>query len=198
MVKIPLKVFPNAMRYIHDYHVANVVPDRLAPSLGRAKVVWSAPMEGWYKVNFDGVVFVNLKVRVGVVIRNKRGKCLGAMRGLLEYGSDAVKAEALVALRAIEFAANVCPFNMIFEGDCLQVIKAFKSTDFDASKLGHLYIIARSKFHLFRDYSVFHVFREGNASAHCLAQFARNIVGNQVWLESVPPFCYDPNKVKGK
>ena len=165
-VKIPLKVFPDAMRYIHDYHAANVVPDRLAPSLGRAKVVWSAPMEGWYKVNFDGSVFADLKkVGVGVVIRNERGEFFGAMCGLLEYGSDAAEAEAVAALKAIEFAADVCPFNMIFEGDCLQVIKALKSTDFDASRLGH-----------------------------CLAQFARNIIGNQVWLESVPPFlakCLD-------
>uniref|UniRef100_A0A2N9F594 RNase H type-1 domain-containing protein n=1 Tax=Fagus sylvatica TaxID=28930 RepID=A0A2N9F594_FAGSY len=124
MVKIPLKVFPDAMRYIHDYHAANVVPDRLAPSLG-----------------------------------NEHGEFFGTMCGLLEYGSDAAEAKALAALKAIEFAADVCPFNMIFEGDCLQVIKALKSTNFDASRLGH-----------------------------CLAQFARNIVGNQVWLESVPPF----------
>ena len=171
------------------------MPDRLAPSLGRAKVVWSAPMEGFYKVNFDGAVFADLKkVGIRVVIKNERGEFLGTMCGLLEYGSNAVEAKVLAAFRAIEFAADVCPFNMIFEGDCLQVIKALKSTDFDASRLGHLYRIARSKFHLFRDYSVVHVFREGNAPAHCLAQFARNIVGNQVWLESVPPFlakCLD-------
>jgi hypothetical protein len=34
------------------------------------------------------------------------------------------------------------------------------------------------------------VYREGNAVAHCLARFARNIIGPQVRLESVPPFLH--------
>ena len=38
-----------------------------------------------------------------------------------------------------------------------------------------------------QDSDVIHVPREGNSAAHCLAQFARNIVGSQVWLESIPP-----------
>jgi hypothetical protein len=42
---------------------------------------------------------------------------------LLDYGEDAAVAEALAALRTIEFAAEVCPFNMIFEGDCCDAKK---------------------------------------------------------------------------
>jgi hypothetical protein len=51
--------------------------------------------------------------------------------------------------------------------------------------VGHVYSIARSKLSLAQGSSVIHVPREGNSVAHCLAQFARNIVGSQVWLESV-------------
>ena len=113
---------------------------------------------------------------------------MGALRELLDYGEDAANAEALAALRAIEFAAEVCPFNMIFEGDCLQVIKALSSDAFDLSRIGHLFAIARSKFSLLSSHSAVHVHREGNSVAYCLAQYARNVVGSQVWLESVPPF----------
>ena len=38
-----------------------------------------------------------------------------AMCELLDFGLDATDAEALTALRAIEFTAEVCPFNMLFE-----------------------------------------------------------------------------------
>uniref|UniRef100_A0A2N9GKZ6 RNase H type-1 domain-containing protein n=1 Tax=Fagus sylvatica TaxID=28930 RepID=A0A2N9GKZ6_FAGSY len=158
-------------------------------SLRRDRIVWSAPLEGWYKVNMDGAVFANLrKVGVGVVIHNKRGEFLGAMCELLDFGLDVTDAEALAALRAIEFATEVCPFSMLFEGDCLQVIRALYSPEYDASRVGHKYSLARSKLSLFRDFFVAHVLREGNSVAHRLAKFARNVTGSQVWLEHVPSF----------
>ena len=136
----------------------------------------------------DGAVFADIqKVGVGAVIRNERGEFLGAMCELMEFGLDAIDAEALAALRAIEFAVDICPFNLVFEGDCVQVIKALTTKEFDFCRVGHVYSLARSKLSLARGSSVIHVPREGNSSAHCLAQFARNIVGSQVWLESIPP-----------
>lgn len=64
---------------------------------------------------------------------------------------DAVDPESLAALCAIEFAANVCPSNMIFEGDCLQVIKALNSTEFDLARVGNTYVLAREKFSLIQN-----------------------------------------------
>jgi hypothetical protein len=137
----------------------------------------------------DGAVFADIqKVGIRAVIRNDGGEFLGALCELLDYGEDAADAEALAALRAIEFATKVCPFNMIFEGDCLQVIKALSLDEYDLSRIGHLFAIARSKFSLLASQSVVHVHREGNFVAHCLAQYARNVVEPQVWLEYVPPF----------
>jgi hypothetical protein len=125
VVKIPAKVFSDAMKYIQEFTEANALSMSFVPPIARDRIVWSAPLEGWYKVNMDGAVFANLrKVGVGVVIHNKRGEFLGAMCELLDFGLDVTDAEALAALRAIEFAAEVCPFSMLFEGDCLQVIRA--------------------------------------------------------------------------
>ena len=140
-------------------------------------------------MNMDGVVFADIqKVGIGAVIRNDGGEFLGALCELLDYGENAADAKALVALCAIEFTTKVCPFNMIFEGDCLQVIKALSLDEYDLSRIGHLFAIARSKFSLLSGHSVVHVHREGNFVAHCLAQYARNVVEPQVWLEYVPPF----------
>uniref|UniRef100_A0A2N9IUU4 RNase H type-1 domain-containing protein n=1 Tax=Fagus sylvatica TaxID=28930 RepID=A0A2N9IUU4_FAGSY len=189
VVKIPAKVFPDAMKYIQEFTEANALSVSFVPPIARNKIVWSAPLEGWYKVNMDGAVFADLgKVGVGVVIRNEQGEFLGAMCELLDVGLDATDGEALAALRAIEFAAEVCPFSMLFEGDCLQVIRALQSPEYDAARVGHIYSLARSKLSLFRDFSVSHVFREGNTVAHRLAKFARNVTGSQVWLEHVPSF----------
>ena len=71
-------------------------------------------------MNIDGVVFADIqKVEVGAVIRNERGEFLGAMCELMEFGLDATDAEALAVLQAIEFAVDICPFNLVFEGDCV-------------------------------------------------------------------------------
>uniref|UniRef100_A0A2N9HKW7 Reverse transcriptase domain-containing protein n=1 Tax=Fagus sylvatica TaxID=28930 RepID=A0A2N9HKW7_FAGSY len=69
---------------------------------------------------FVGVLrMIFRKLGVGAVIRNENGEFLGAMCELMEFGLDATDAEALAALRAIEFAVDICPFNLVFEGDCV-------------------------------------------------------------------------------
>ncbi len=73
-----------------------------------------------------------------------------------------VDSESLAALRAIEFAREVCPIDLIFEGDCMQVIKALSSNEFDQSRLGNLYILAKEKLGLVRNFQIVHIGREGN------------------------------------
>ena len=71
VVKIPAKVFPDAMKYIQEFTEANALSWSFVPPIAKNKIVCSAPLEGWYKVNMDGAVFADLvKVGVGVVIRN--------------------------------------------------------------------------------------------------------------------------------
>ena len=61
-------------------------------------------------MNMGGVVFADIqKVGVGAVIRNECREFLGAMCELMEFGLDAIDVEALAALRAIEFAVDICP-----------------------------------------------------------------------------------------
>ena len=189
MVKLPHNVYKDAMHFLKEYNDVHLKTGNLVPSISKERVRWLAPKDGWYKVNMDEAVFADIqKVGVGAVIRNERWEFLGAMCELMKFGLDVTDAEALAALRAIEFVVDIYPFNLVFEGDCVQVIKALTTSEFDFSRVGHVYSIARSKLSLARGSSVIHVPRDGNSIAHYLAQFARNIVGSQVWLESVPPF----------
>jgi hypothetical protein len=43
---------------------------------------------------------------IGVVIGNENGELLGARSELVEFGIDAVAAEAMAALQAIEFSVD--------------------------------------------------------------------------------------------
>ena len=53
-------------------------------------------------------------------------------------------------------------------------MKAQSSTEYDCSRHGNIYALAKEKFKLLRNFKINHVYREGNQVAHCLAQFARN------------------------
>ena len=75
-----------------------------------------------------------------------------------------IEAEALVAVRALEFAALVCPFGVV-EGDLELVIKLFNDV-LGMSKVGHLFDLARSMMGLFRNLYFTHVLCEGNEVAH--------------------------------
>ena len=57
---------------------------------------------------------------------------------------------------------DVFPFNMVFEGDSAMVIHALRSCDYDLSKVGHIFEMARTKACLFPFVAFQHVKREGN------------------------------------
>uniref|UniRef100_A0A2N9I4D6 RNase H type-1 domain-containing protein n=1 Tax=Fagus sylvatica TaxID=28930 RepID=A0A2N9I4D6_FAGSY len=104
----------------------------------------------------DGTVFTYLN-RVGVVIRNNVREFLGAFYAIEEGGIDTEEAKALAALRALEFVANVFPFNMVFEGESAMVIRALRSWDYDLSKVEHIFELARTKACLFPSVAFQHV-----------------------------------------
>jgi ribonuclease HI len=96
------------------------------------------------------------------VIRNYVREFLGAFCALEEGGTDAEEADALAALHALEFVADVFPFNMVFEGDSAMVIRALRSCDYDQCKVAHIFELARTKACLFPFVAFQHVKREGN------------------------------------
>jgi hypothetical protein len=83
----------------------------------------------------NGTVFIDLN-RVGVVIRNDVREFLGAFCALEEGGTDAEEAEALAALHALEFVADVCPFNMVLKEILLWLSVLFDPVTMICLKLG--------------------------------------------------------------
>jgi hypothetical protein len=82
----------------------------MVQQVAKESVRWSAPVEGWYKVNMDGAVFADIqKVGIRAVIRNDGGEFLGALCELLDYGEDAADTEALAAFVLLSLLQKFVP-----------------------------------------------------------------------------------------
>ena len=89
----------------------------------RVRKVWKPPDEDCYKTNFDGALFEEGEVGIGVVARNHRGKVMASLSLWKNTNSSSVVTlEMLAARRAILYAQELGIGKSIFEGDSKIVI----------------------------------------------------------------------------
>ncbi|KAL0002250.1 hypothetical protein SO802_016031 [Lithocarpus litseifolius] len=105
----------------------------------------------------------------------------------LPYSSDLV--EAMVAVKAISFAADLGFSRFILEGDSELIIKALRNKEATLAPFGHILDAAKNSTDV-NCISFSHIRRLGNAVAHNLAKHARHVAGLKVWMEDVPPHLY--------
>ena len=85
---------------------------------------WSPSIEGWYKVNVDGVVFrESSSCGIEVVIRNDQGQIMGAMSKKLNLPLGAVEVE-VKAFEGLLLAGDLGLKQVILEGDAQIVTNA--------------------------------------------------------------------------
>ncbi|KAK7816915.1 hypothetical protein CFP56_043539 [Quercus suber] len=87
-------------------------------------------------------------------------------------------AEALAAKRAVTLAAELSIFKVMFEGDCMQVVRALNDH-------GHVIEEIRRLGSCLESCSFHHVKREGNKLAHSLARRAVSSADMDVWVEEL-------------
>jgi len=95
-------------------------------------------------------------------------------------------AEALVARLAVVLARELSLFDVIFEGDCLQIIQALKNSGSCKTLFGHVIEETKRLGCSMRFCQFQHVQREGNRLAHGLARRAVLFAGTNVWVEELP------------
>jgi ribonuclease HI len=151
-------------------------------------IKWKPPVEGRYKVNYDGAIFRNTnEAGLGVIIRNARGEVMGSLCQRVPFPHSIEAVEASAARCAIQFAKDLGLMEIDLEGDSKIVVDALLLSGPCITFYGHIIedikLIARGLCSVHFQ----HVKRDGNNLAHLLAKRARLNKSLEVWLESVPP-----------
>jgi hypothetical protein len=93
---------------------------------------------------------------------------------------DPTMAEAIAATHAVLFSKDVGFFDVIFEGNALQVTCKIQSAPPHASHFSHSVEIIQQKFVGFRSSCVVYTYRETNGVTHALAKQAISLGQNHV------------------
>ena len=102
----------------------NIKPPR-APII--KEVIWSPHLASWFKVNTDGASTKNpVKASTGGIFRNSEGECIGCFSQFLG-NKDALHAELVAAMIAIEISYHKGFHNIWLESDSQLVNLAFNS-----------------------------------------------------------------------
>jgi ribonuclease HI len=150
-------------------------------------VKWQPPPHGLIKVNWDASINKNKGwMGLGLIARDSNGACLGAKSETKELVADSATTEAMAALSAMYFCMEVGFFEVITEGDAIQVLKAINSYPPFLSKFGHFVESIHYEKRYFKSVDFSFTPREGNAVAHALATEASKQKVNNVWLEDLP------------
>ena len=94
--------------------------------------------------------------------------------------------EALVAAKALSFAAEIGVSRAVLEGDALVVIKALSDENASFASFGLLVDDVKLLSQCFSQLLYSHTKREGNYVAHNLTRYAIAILDDLVWMEDVP------------
>ncbi|KAF7804482.1 Ribonuclease H protein [Senna tora] len=126
-------------------------------------VKWTAPSEGWWKLNIDGACAGNLgKMAAAGVFRDSNG---------------------------VSMAKDLACEKLIIESDSLVAIKLLTDDfDYKSHVLGALIHFCRSIVRDFTEFQINHVFREGNCCADVMAKQAILDQEALVVFDTVPSF----------
>ena len=100
--------------------------------------------------------------------------------------ADTEEAELLQCRKALEFAVDTGFADIMVEGDNSVVIKAILSSGTKFSRLRHLYEDVKCMAAGITTLTMGCVHRTTNSVLHSLAQFAKNIDDEIVWMEDSP------------
>ena len=177
-----------AAQYIEEYNAASVDTEVQVPQSDKRQG-WCPPSSNSFKVNMDGAVFSNQKaVRVGVTIRDDRGRLEVAMSMKIHAPFGALEAEAKAFEAGIIFARDVGVQDIVLEGDLLIMYRALRELSPSPQSVVSIVEGILDLVKEFRSVQFSHTRRQGNIFAHILAKHAFSIADFTVWIEENPYF----------
>ncbi|GMI76104.1 hypothetical protein like AT4G29090 [Hibiscus trionum] len=150
-------------------------------------VIWSRPPLDWVKVNTDASFPQNpTSSFTGMVVRNDTGAVQGATYRVVTSSPSPFFTEALAVLHGLLFAQDLGFRKIILESDSKTVISKVLSTEEDLSEIRSVTWSIKSLAAGFESCMFQFVPREGNRTAHTLAQAARTAGEDRFWVEDAP------------
>ena len=123
---------------------------------------------------------------LGVVYRDHSGQVIAALSQKIGLPRMVEMAEALAVRKAMEFARDLSLFDVILEGDCLQVKQALNALEGCNTLYGHIVNETKRLGGVLRRCSFQHVRRDRNKFAHVLARRAVSSADTDIWVEDLP------------
>ena len=134
---------------------------------------WRNPPPGKYKINCDMAISMTTKmVGVGVVVRDDQGRVILAQGKSISAMYDLATGEAMAALVAVDLCRDMGVFDVILEGDSLEVVNSINEDLNSRRRYGHLLDDMKMVLSSFRSWEVMHVKRDANMAAHRLTKEA--------------------------
>jgi hypothetical protein len=188
----PNIVFDEAKLECGEYHRCNILdpPTSTVEGSGPSDILlWQPPPHGRLKANWDESIHRRAGcIGFGCIVRDSSGGVMGAACKYQKVIVEPKMAEVMAALFAISFCREVGFFEVMFEGDVLQVVQEINTGNPPLSRIGHFVESIKKELEGFRFSSVSYCRREVNCVAHELAKEASSKGIDEVWLEEWPNF----------
>ena len=124
-----------ASRFVEELKQSTMTNPKPPKQPRQTRPQWRPPDTDWYKINVDGATFMEISYYgIGVIIRNEKGKVMGAMSKKLPLPLGAMEVEAKAVEEGITLARNLGLGKVIVGGgrggaggDALTVMSALSS-----------------------------------------------------------------------
>lgn len=157
----------------------------------KVAIHWTPP-PNCFKANWD-VALCKERSRMGIeiIMRDFKGLVYAALRKTMEIYTEAAIAEAMGALRAMEFCKEIGLQEVLFEGDAEVVVKAINNKDSTWCRYGHIIEDIKLLLGYFRRREVIYAKREAKGAAHGLAKMVTREQIDKLWMEEIPSIVLD-------
>ena len=148
---------------------------------------WIKPDLQFHKVNFDAAVFRETHLAgIDVVVRDRRGKFVGAVSSPMLLTHSVAEIEALACWKAIEFATKIGLQRVIVERDSAMVINALNQNNAGLSSYSVVIEDICSLALVFESCVFAHTSQVCNSVADAIAKKTKAFRSAQVWLNDPP------------
>ena len=179
----------SALSLFRQWEQANISTSRKASHTPTNRKKWKPPKHGFLKCNFYAAIAKqNQRIGFDYIIRNEKGKLIGAKFGHNTGSDNVLAAEALSCQEALLWIKDKGLANIIFESDSQLLVRAINTLIFYSSTVG---LILQDCMYLLNNLNgcaIAFANRSTNQAAHELSKVAVSLSDLGEWSCTPPHF----------